>query len=242
MSRIADRFGRAASTYGSATPIQRQVAGQLAEGILASDPPAGARVAEFGCGVGYLAQALAPRLQPSLWIATDLAPAMVAAARATTPLVAVMDAARPALKPGFDLVCSSLTLQWLDDPRAAVDLWRGLVAPGGRLALSTLMEGSFAEWRSALAEAGAAPSGPRFPTMDQARAWFGPRARLETLELTERHASALTFLRALKASGADAAEGPVLTAGVMRRAMAGFEAHGRFTTYRVLLVVEQVGP
>ena len=226
----------------AATPIQREVARRLAERILASDPSPGARVAEFGCGTGYLAQALAPRLQPSLWIATDLAPAMVAAARATTPLVAVMDAARPALKPGLDLVCSSLTLQWLNDPRAAVGAWRRLVAPGGRLALSTLIEGSFAEWRSALAQAGAAPGGPRFPTLDEARAWFGPQACVETLELSERHPSALDFLRALKASGADAAEGRALTASVLRRAMAAFEAHGRLTTYRVLLVVEQVGP
>ena len=52
MSRIADRFGRAASTYDSATPIQRQVAGRLAERILASGQEPGARVAEFGCGTG----------------------------------------------------------------------------------------------------------------------------------------------------------------------------------------------
>ena len=99
MSRVADRFGRAASTYASATPIQRQVAARLADRIVGSAPPSGARVAEFGCGTGYLAEVLAPRLEPDLWIATDIAPAMAAAARAVTPLVAVMDAARPALTP-----------------------------------------------------------------------------------------------------------------------------------------------
>ena len=88
MSRVADRFARAARTYESATPIQRQAAALLAERVLASGAPAGARVAEFGCGTGYLAQALAPRLNPSLWIATDIAPAMVLAARARTPLAA----------------------------------------------------------------------------------------------------------------------------------------------------------
>jgi malonyl-CoA O-methyltransferase len=241
MSRIADRFGRAASTYESATPIQRQVAGRLAEHILASGAARGACVAEFGCGTGYLARALEPMLQPSLWVATDLAPEMAQAARISTPLVAVMDAARPALTPGFDLVCSSLTLQWLVDPPAVLTAWRDLVRPGGRLAVATLVCGSFAEWRAALAEAGAAGVGPAFPSLDEARAWFAPEAAVETLDLHERHASALDFLHALRAAGADAAHSGALKAGVMRRAMAAFEARACAATYRVLLAVEEVG-
>jgi malonyl-CoA O-methyltransferase len=239
MSRIADRFGRAATTYETATPVQRQVAGRLAERILASGVAPGARVAELGCGTGYLARALAPRLQPGLWVATDLAPAMARAARASTPLVAVMDAARPALAPGFDLVCSSLTLQWLKRPAAAVAAWRGLVRPGGRLALATLLDDSFAEWRAALVDAGAAPAGPAFPALEEA-AWFDPGAEVGTLTLTERHPNALAFLRALRAAGADAAEAGALQAGTMRRAMAAFEARGGAVTYRVLLAVEPV--
>jgi malonyl-CoA O-methyltransferase len=240
MSRIADRFGRAAATYETATPVQRQVAGRLAERILASGVAPGARVAELGCGTGYLARALAPRLQPGLWVATDLAPAMARAARASTPLVAVMDAARPALAPGFDLVCSSLTLQWLKRPAAAVAAWRGLVRPGGRLAVASLLEGSFAEWRAALVEAGGAAAGPAFPALEEARAWFDPGAEVGTLTLTERHPNALAFLRALRAAGADAAEAGALQAGTMRRAMAAFEARGGAVTYRVLLAVEPV--
>jgi malonyl-CoA O-methyltransferase len=199
-----------------------------------------ARVAEFGCGTGYLAAALADRLQPALWIATDIAPAMAAAARAVTPLAAVMDAARPALRPGFDLVCTSLTLQWMADPGEALDAWRALVRPGGRLAVATLLQGSFAEWRAALAEAGAPPSGPIFPSREKARAWFGRGATVQTFTLTERHAGALAFLRALKASGTDAAEAPALDAGTMRKAMRAFEAVGCAVTYDVLIAVETV--
>jgi malonyl-CoA O-methyltransferase len=239
MSRIADRFGRAADTYESATPIQRQVAGLLADRVLGSGLREGARVAEFGSGAGYVARALAPRLRPSLWIATDLAPAMAMKARQVTPLAAVMDAERPALKPGFDLVCSSLVLQWLADPAAAVAAWRALVRPGGRLAVATLIEGSFGEWRSALAEAGAPPTGPRFPSLDEARGWFGPEAAVETVLLQQRHENALAFLKALRAAGVDAAEGAPLRGGTMRRAMAAFEAGGGAISYRVLIAVDR---
>ena len=240
MSRVADRFGRAAATYDTATPVQLEVARRLAGRVLASGLAPGARVAEFGCGTGYLSRALAPQLEPGLWVATDLAPAMAAAARAATPLVAVMDAARPALKPGLDLVCSSLTLQWLADPAAAVAGWRALVRPGGRLAVATLLDGSFAEWRAALGQAGAAPPSPAFPSWDEARAWFGPDAAVESVLLSERHPNALAFLRALRASGTDAADSGALKGGIMRRAMAAFEERGCAVAYRVLLAVEKV--
>jgi hypothetical protein len=106
--------------------------------------------------------------------------------------------------------------------------------------VATLLDGSFAEWRGALAEAGADAAGPAFPSLDEAQIWFGPGAATETLVLEERHDSALHFLRALKASGADAAEASALNAGVMRRAMAAFEARGSAVAYRVLLAVEEV--
>ena len=244
MSRVAQRFGRAAATYAGATQIQRQVAAALAERIAGSGLPETPRVAEFGCGVGYLSEALWPRLEPSLWIATDLAPAMAAAAaaRALPPggLAAVMDAARPALAPGFDLVCSSLTLQWLDDPAAAIAGWRTLVKPGGRLAVATLVEGSFKEWRAALAEAGVADPRPRFASAQTLRGWFGSGAVVETLTLTERHKTALAFARNAKAAGIDAGFGRALDAGVMRRALRAFEAGGAAVTYEVALVVEGI--
>lgn len=243
MSRIAQRFGQAAQTYSGVTSIQRQVADALADRIAARGLGPGARVAEFGCGSGYLPLTLWPRLRPSLWVATDIAPAMADAARQALPAeaaVAVMDAERPALRSGFDLVCSSLTLQWIADAEAAVSAWRGLVRPGGRLAVATLVDGSFAEWRAALAQAGAAAAGPAFPTLEKARAWFAPGAAVEAVTLSERHPGALAFLRALSAAGADAAESGALKAGIMRRAMAAFEAQGGAVTYRVLLAVETV--
>ena len=243
MSRIAQRFDRAAATYAGATAIQRQVAAALAERVAGSGLAEAPRVAEFGCGVGYLAQALWPKLEPGLWIATDLAPAMAAATARVLPpggFAAVMDAGRPALAPGFDLVCSSLTLQWLEDPAATLAGWRALVKPGGRLGVATLVDGSFREWRTALGQAGAADPRPEFPPLQTLRDWFGPGARIETLSLTERHASALAFARNAKAAGIDAGFGRALDAGVMRRALRAFEAGGAAVTYEAAVVVERV--
>jgi malonyl-CoA O-methyltransferase len=91
-----------------------------------------------------------------------------------------------------------------------------------------------------LAEAGARSAGPAFPAEDEVRHWFGPHAAIEVVTLSERHESALAFLRALRAAGADAADSGALKAGTMRKAMSAFEARGATVTYRVVLAVEPV--
>jgi SAM-dependent methyltransferase len=49
-----------------------------------------------------------------------------------------MDAAAPDLPPGgYDLAVSSLVLFFLPDPAEAVRAWLRLLAPGGRLGIST---------------------------------------------------------------------------------------------------------
>jgi len=240
---VARRFDAAAGSYETATPIQRKVAGTLARRIMSARPYGGGRVAEFGCGTGYLAEVLAPVLRPELWIATDIAPAMaaVAARRASGPniAVAVMDATRPALGGSYDLVCSSLTLQWLSHPAQVLARWRAMVRPGGALAVATLLDGTFAEWRAALAAAGAPTPEPKFATLDQVRGWFGPSARIETLPLTQKHEDALAFARSAKASGIDAGGARALPAGVMRRALKLFEESGSSVTYNAALIVER---
>ena len=238
--RIAGRFDAAALTYESATPVQRRIADALAQAIEAEGLAAGGRVLELGCGTGYLTRRLVPALTPRLWIAADLAPAMLQALRrrlehpAVTPLL--MDAQAPALTPGFDLVCSSLTLQWLADPAAVAGRWRSLLGPSGLLAYSTLLKGSFAEWRAALSAAGAPEPAPALPSLAELRAWV-PAARVRTLTLVEDHRDGLGFLRAMRAAGVDAGLGRPLDSGTMRRALRAFDQAGPRITYEAALVL-----
>jgi malonyl-CoA O-methyltransferase len=100
------------------------------------------------------------------------------------------------------------------------------------------VEGSFAEWRGALALAGAPEPSPRFPPVDQARAWFTKDADIEVLTLTDRHSGGLDFASAARRAGIDSGSGRALDAGAMRRALRAFEACGASVTYRIMLAVE----
>ena len=240
---IARRFGAAASGYDRAAAVQRLAADRLAQRILAAGLPRAPRILEIGCGTGLLSRGLAAGLPGARWVLTDLSETMLRRCRGQfsaepRPLLAVMDAEAPSLRPGFDLVCGGLALQWFEHRRSALRGLAGLLHPGGLLALSTLCEGSFAAWRAALRDEGAADAMPDHPSPDALQAdWPEGGAGSWQLEtLLERHPSGLGFLRGLRAIGADlprpgaAALGPATLRRVLRR----FDAeHGGLAEYRI---------
>lgn len=233
--RIAARFHDAAAHYDRHSPIQRQVAQALARGIALECLPHEARVLELGCGTGHLTRSLLPLLPGSHWLVTDIAPGMVRACRQALPAAsrvrfAVMDAERPAVRSGFDLICASLAAQWFEDLGAALAGLAQLLTPEGILAVSTLGADTFEEWRAAHRALGLSAATPAFPDPETFRLAWPTTGTLRTWEQTleQPHDRALDFVRSLRAIGADAATAAhrPLTAIDMRRVLALLDREG----------------
>jgi len=143
-ARVAAVFDRVADTYDAVgvpwfTPIAERLVSEVA-------PAPGERALDIGTGRGAALWALAAAVGATGHVtALDLAPAMVEATQReaaerglTTVDLVVADAAAPDLPGGsFDLAVASLVLFFMPDPPAALHAWHGLLAPGGRLGLST---------------------------------------------------------------------------------------------------------
>jgi ubiquinone/menaquinone biosynthesis C-methylase UbiE len=100
------------------------------------------RVLDVGCGAGA-ALAPAARVAASA-VGVELSPKMAERARAAAPEaeVRVGDAAQLDFEDGsFDVVLSAFTVFFMPDPTAALQEWRRVLAPGGRIVLSTWMGG-----------------------------------------------------------------------------------------------------
>ncbi|GGZ04501.1 methyltransferase domain-containing protein [Novosphingobium colocasiae] len=238
-ARIASAFAHARDYDGQAR-VQRDVAEALADRIAALPLPPQPRVLEFGCGTGFLTQALIARGIGGRWQVTDLAPAMVERCKARVGegperRFATLDGeyGAPADAP-FDLVCSSLALQWFDDGPAALARMAGWLAPGGHCLVTTLGAGTFPEWRAAHAAEGLKAGTPTFPTIGAFAALSG--VTVTTALHAERHADARGFLHALKDIGAGTARGNhrPLPPAALRRVMRRFEAAGAIATYEVV--------
>lgn len=242
-----DRIRRAfaaAPDYDGEARIQREVADRLAARIAALDLPARPRVLEIGCGTGFLTGALiAAGVGPGDWLVTDIAPEMVERCRTRfadaqsggTMRFAVLDGEHGAPEGGpFDLICSSLAVQWFDDAPAALARLAGLLAPGGHLVVTTLGAGSFAQWRAAHEAEGCTAGTPDFVAADAFRAL--PSAAVTVEDHVERHPDPRAFLRALKAIGAGTSHPGhrPLSPAQLRRVMARFAQSGCEVTYEVV--------
>lgn len=238
-TRITRAFA-GARDYDRHARVQRGVARALAARIAALDLPESPRVLEIGCGTGFLTQALAEAGVGGEWLVTDAAPEMVERCRERVGEVpgrrfAVLDGEHGTPEGGpFDLICSSLALQWFDDAPAALARMTGWLAPGGHCVISTLGPGSFAEWRAAHLAEGLDAGTPSFAPVAAFTA-LAPDA-LTTDDIIERHADARAFLQAVKAIGAGTPQPGhcPLAPGALRRVMAAFDRNGCDVTYEVV--------
>lgn len=140
---FAAMFDQLATTYDqSGVPFFTTIAQGLVDRLR---PAPGERVLDVGCGRGAAIFPLAEAVGPTGRVdGIDIAPTMVELTRSAAReraldhvTVAVGDAADPQISAGYDVVCSSLVLFFLDEPQAALARWRTLLAPGGRLGLAT---------------------------------------------------------------------------------------------------------
>lgn len=138
-------FARAASSYDAHAVLQREIADRLFE-RLEYIKLAPARTLDLGSGTGYATRKLRTRFPASDLISLDLAPAMLAHARAQHPRKPILarlfrqsptdnfvcaDAeALPLANASVDFILSNLTLQWCNVERVAKEAERVLTANG----------------------------------------------------------------------------------------------------------------
>lgn len=236
--RISDAFGAAADHYDDHAGPQRWAAERVAE-LAAGFGPA-RRILEIGCGTGLLTRRIATLWPDAEIIATDLSPAMVAAAEKRiggAVQFKEMDGEWPmAGDAPFDLILSSLTFQWFANLPGAFERLMRMLRPGGRLIFSTMGQGSLAAWRAAHASCGVESGVPDYLSTGQLRdVLVGAEIRQEIVPLEAQGALALLHhLRGIGAVVPAARERPLGTAA-LRRVMACYDGAGGKDAYVILI-------
>lgn len=205
MTLIAQRFGASAQSYDETAFIQPLVAQRLLA-RLSIKPKT---ILEVGCGTGGLSARLIKAFPESKIVLSDISPQMLSVCRENVgeqPIYRVVDAQNiPSDLGSFDLIISSLALQWVANLPDVLQRLVDALNPGGTLCFSLLGNQNFKEWRFILEQHGV-PSGLHDYPAEHNFCWPAPYEGFIAQEfLQENHANAADFLKKLKKIGASTA-------------------------------------
>ena len=149
LKQVANSFGKACDSYLPAARLQQQVA-LTALGMLSDNRKD--KLLDLGCGPGWIHPELNNRCNE--FCAVDLSAGMLKKAQSlhlATNYVQADAAALPLKTAQFDAVFSSLMLQWCPRPDAVFAEAARVLAPGGQLIITTLVQGTLIELQGAFA-------------------------------------------------------------------------------------------
>ncbi|GAB2914442.1 malonyl-ACP O-methyltransferase BioC [Rheinheimera gaetbuli] len=243
--QVAKSFSAASQSYMQGARLQQQVAlDALAK--LAKEPRG--HLLDLGCGPGWLH----PRLTDycNAFTAADLSAGMLAkaaqAALAKTYLQA--DAQQlPLADSSVDTVFSSLMLQWCAKPAAVFAEISRVLTPGGKVVITTLVEGTLAELAQAFASLDKYPHVSRFLAVDSikqaALAATGVNWQFEQRRYPLYYPDVQTLARELKLLGANQVAGRrngLTGKGYWQQLAQAYEVHrtmlGLPASYQVLMI------
>jgi len=151
---VAEAFDRASASYDAAAALQQRVRDELIQ-RLAELKHSPQRILDLGAGTGHASRALKRRYPKSLTVAADIAPGMLARAKRQSRWLRRFERVRadayslPFRSGSFDLVFSSLMLQWCDELDVVFAEIARVLKPGGVLLFSTFGPGTLSELREA---------------------------------------------------------------------------------------------
>ena len=235
MSLVKENFSNGAMIYDKVARIQPLVAARLA-GKLHASP---ARILEIGCGTGGLSIHLSRRFPDAEIVLTDISAPMLEVCKEKLGgkgVFKIMDGERPDISLGhFDLITSSLAMQWFNDLPEALYRLAQLLTPGGQLAFSTLGKKNFQEWHDLLLRFNLKSGLHQYPDAMKFPWPVGLEGDVEEEFKAEHHESGAAFLKTLKEMGAGAPRlgyKPSSALNLRRPLLAS--ANGFVVTYHIL--------
>jgi malonyl-CoA O-methyltransferase len=218
-------FGRQAAHYDQGALLQAAVAWRLAHLCRNLALPNGP-CADLGAGSGLLARAIAQQRPGLELLRLDNCPELLAQGISRAPGPSLQWDLERGLPPQLDqaaLLASNFALQWLEQPERELQRWCQQLQPGGWLAVAVPTAGSFAPWRAAASSAGVPFTGLGLPDAASLEAVARQELtlhRCRLLHFSRPSQDGLTFLRQMKAIGAQASRKEPLRPTQLRQLLA----------------------
>lgn len=152
-SIVNQNFSRSPGYYDECAVTQQEVAERLGKIIFEKlEKEKVSKVLEIGCGTGFLSEIIVSEIPDSSFLLTDISEPMLDYCRdkfeQKGPLLnihfKVNDITQEIPDKHFDLICSSLSFQWIENIKEILTSLHSHISDEGFLVFTTLLDGTFA--------------------------------------------------------------------------------------------------
>lgn len=197
---VSQKFGLRSKQYDKHANLQKHVAKQLAYFFPQPHNNTNFRILEIGCGTGLLTEHLIHFYPNAHLTITDLSPHMLDICQKkyrnchNTIMFKTLNAEQDHLHNVYDLIVSSMSLQWCLNPLSTIKKYYHLLNPNGYFLYATLGNKCFSQWKNAANElqlkTGTMPT-PNWPNI------------VKEEIIPQIYPSALTFFQSFRMIGAN---------------------------------------
>lgn len=236
-TRAADNFNRAADKYDDNAPFQLEAAESFISFITEScHPDRITSVFEAGCGTGALTERLEKLFPEAAITASDISGRMLSSAREKSLsadfVVADFDHAKAFPEMKFDLVVSSMALQWAESLKDTLEELVSLLENDGKLMFTIPLAGTYMSLRKLFESYNAAYPGLALPSMEELKkileSMDNITFEIRNAALKRSFPSLRSFLGTIRASGTANASHERAPHGILKKMI--LEHSGSFDT------------
>lgn len=207
-AKIRSHFDKAVH-YRRFASIQKKAAYSLIQRIEKQlDGRQPHHILELGCGDGLLTNLLREKWPQAQIIASDFSDKMLQRAKENMGEQNIsfkkIDISAPNVTQKFDLICSNMAFQWVEEEEKVIKKWLNFLKRNGVFALSTLLNNSFCEWRSAAQHFNIETGIHNYPSFDAVKDWdfYPAQAYWKKENYQQCFSHGWEFLSSLKETGA----------------------------------------
>ncbi|MBL6621761.1 MAG: methyltransferase domain-containing protein [Rickettsiales bacterium] len=201
--KIAHNFSKAADQYNRYAKIQKEIASELFFMVKKHIKP-GAKILDLGCGTGFIAKLINTEFQDIEITQVDLSEKMLEKAvkiKNTKTIKADIEKL-PLPYNHFDIIISSLALQWCDQKKVFKEIKR-VKKPGAPVIISTLGENSFKEIKQDFKQIKLKNLTPTYKLKEQLQEIKIPNLRVKSQLIKHEYKNLLEFFHTIKNVGAN---------------------------------------